>query len=75
LSCLGGLLLSAVILLIGSCIRRLDCCGHTSGQPWKRYREYEEVTEVFGCVAEVPVDDRTRNIAYRTKLWEEVHYG
>jgi len=23
--------------------RRLDCCGRTGGQPWKRFCEYEEV--------------------------------
>jgi hypothetical protein len=43
---LGGLLLSAVFT-DRFFYRRLDCCCHTSGQPWKRYCEYEEVTEVF----------------------------
>ena len=33
---LGGLLLSALTLLIGFLYRRLDCYAPTGGQPWKR---------------------------------------
>jgi hypothetical protein len=61
---LGGLFLSALTLLIGSCIvgsivAALRAVSRGSAC------EYEKERAVFGSVAEVTVDYRTHDIAYR----------
>jgi hypothetical protein len=56
---LGGLSLSALTLLVGSCIVWLDWCGPTSGQSWEHYCDYEEGMKLFGFVEVTVSDDHT----------------
>jgi hypothetical protein len=60
---LGGLLLSAVMLLIGSCIVGSIVAAIRAVSRGSASLSTRGVTEVFDFVAEVPVDDRTRDIA------------
>ena len=60
---LGGLLLSAVMLLIGSCIVGSIVAAIRAVSRGSATVSTRGVRQVFGFVAEVPVDDRTRDIA------------
>lgn len=52
----------------------LNCCSPPSGQPGKRYCEYEEVKKVSAFVAEVTIwGDRTA--IFPAQRSEEIHDG
>jgi plastocyanin len=56
--------------------RWFDCCGATSGQPWKLYGEYWKVKQVFSFRADLSLsDDRMIETGGMVTTIAEIHYS